>query len=95
MPWFTIFGIWFTYLEFNNFVNIDSTLVYFREISDKKINFLKDILDENGNIKTWKSILQQSKISKQFFFKWLQFLHTMPNLGKKMVNDNGNCQSVF
>ena len=24
--------------------------------SDKKIDFLKDILDENGNIKTWENL---------------------------------------
>ena len=42
---------------------------YFREFSDKKINFLKHILDENGNIKTWENILQQHNINKQLYFK--------------------------
>ena len=51
-------------LWFSNCVNIDGKLVCFREFSDKKVNFFKDILDENGNKKTCENILQQYKINK-------------------------------
>ena len=68
------------YLCFNNCVNIDSKVVYFSEFSDKKINFLKNILDENRNMKTWKNIFQQRKINQQL---WLQHIHAIPNLWKK------------
>ena len=76
---------------------IDSKVVYFRENSQiKKNNFLKDILDESGNIKTWKNILQQHKINKQIYFKWLQLIHTIPNYWEKeMVHDNGNCKNIL
>ena len=62
----------------------------------KKNNFLKDILDESGNIKTWKNILQQHKINKQIYFKWWQLIHTIPNYWEKeMVHDNGNCKNIL
>ena len=68
-------------LWFNNCVSID-----------KK----KDILDESGNIKTWENILQQHKINKQLYFKWLQLIHLIPNLWKKeIVYDNGNCKNLL
>ena len=84
------------YLWFNNYVNIDSKVVYFREFSDKKIYFVKDILDDNGNLKTWESILHQHKMNKQLYYKWLQLIHATRNLwGKEIVDDNGNCKSLL
>ena len=41
------------YLWFKNCINIDGKVVYFRNFSDKKNNFLKDILHERESIKTW------------------------------------------
>ena len=52
------------YLCFNNCIKIDIQVVCFREFLDKKINFLKDILDENGMIKTMRDVLRQHKINK-------------------------------
>ena len=71
-------------------------MVHFRELSDEKINFLKDILDGNENLKTWKNILEQYKINKQSDFKWLQPIHAIPNPWKKeMEHGNGNCKDLL
>ena len=71
-------------------------MVHFREFSDEKISFLKDILDGNVNLKTWKNILEQYKINKQFDFKWLQPIHAIPSPWKKeMEHDNGNCKDLL
>ena len=73
-------------------------MVYVREFSDKKICFLKDILDDNGNLKTWE-ILHQHKMNKQLYFKWLQLIqliHAIRNLWEKeIVDDNGNCKNLL
>ena len=84
------------YLWFNNYVNIDSKVVYFGEFSDQKIYFLKDILDDNGNLKTWGNILHQHKMNKQLYFKWLQLIHAIRNLWEKeIVDNNGNCKNLL
>ena len=84
------------YLWFNNYVNTDSKVVYFREFSDQKIYFLKDILDDNGNLKTWENILHQHKMNKQLYFKWLQLIHAIRNLWEKeIVDNNGNCKNLL
>ena len=71
-------------------------MIHFREFSDEKISFLKDILDGNENLKTWKNILEQYKINKQSDFKWLQPIHAIPNPWKKeMEHDNGNCKDLL
>ena len=44
----------------------------------------------------WENVLQQHKMNKQFYFKWLQLIHTIPNPWKKeMVHDNGNCKNLL
>ena len=40
------------YLWFNNQIKIDNNVVFFKHFSENKINFVSDILDDKGNIKT-------------------------------------------
>ena len=84
------------YLWFNSCVILTVKWSVLETSQIKKINFLEDILDKNGNIKTWENILQQHKINKQLNVKWLQLIHATPNLWKKeFVYDNGNCKNLL
>ena len=84
------------YLWFNNQIKIDNNVVFFKHFSENKINFVSDILDDKGNIKTWQNIILQHKISKNSYFKWIQLTHAIPKSWKRELNqDKGYCRNLL
>ena len=84
------------YLWFNNQIKIDNNVVFFKHFSENKINFVSDILDDKGNIKTWQNIILQHKISKNSYLKWIQLTHAIPKSWKRELNqDKGYCRNLL
>ena len=84
------------FLWFNNLINIDNSVVFFKDFSESKINYVSDIFDDKGNLKTWETIQTQYKISKKFYFKWLQLTQAIPRSWKKELSqDDGRCRNLL
>ena len=48
------------FLWYNSYIKIDKEVVCYKEFADKKINFVSDLFDENGELKSWQKILRLS-----------------------------------
>ena len=70
--------------------------MFFKHFSENKINFVSDILDDKGNLKTWENIKIQYKISKNSYFKWIQLTQAIPRSWKKELSqDEGRCRNLL
>ena len=45
------------FLWYNSYIKIDNEVVCYKDFADKKINFVSDLFDENGELKSWQKIL--------------------------------------
>ena len=58
----------------------------------KKINFISDLFDGNGELKSWQKILSDFQFTQKPYFKWFQLIHSIPN---HLLNDKGNCKNIL
>ena len=62
----------------------------------KKINYISDLFDENGELKSWQKILSDFQLTQKSYFKWFQLKHAIPKSWKLAVlNDKVNCKNFI
>ena len=84
------------FLWYNSYIKIDKEVVCFKEFANKKINFVSDVFDENGELKPWQKILSDFQLTQKSYFKWFQLIHAIPRPWKLAVlNDKGNCKNII
>ena len=83
------------FLWYSSYIKIDKEVVCYKEFADKKINFVSDLFDENGELKSWQKILSDFQLTQKFDFKWFQLIHAIPRPWKLAVlNDKGICKNI-
>ena len=61
-----------------------------------KTNYISDLFDENGELKSRQKILSDFQLTQKSYFKWFQLIHTNPRPWKLAVlNDKGNCKNII
>ena len=84
------------YLWFNTFIKIQNRVVYYKEFSDNKINYVCYFFDRNGNLKTLVNLMCMNIRLKKKYFKWFQLIHAIPKSWKKDIKvDQGNCRNLL
>ena len=48
------------FLWYNSYIKIDNKVVCYKDFADKNINYVSDLFDENGELKSWQKILRLS-----------------------------------
>ena len=71
-------------------------VVCYKHFADKKIDYVSDLFDENGELKSWRKILSDFQLTQKSYFKWFQPIHAIPRPWKLAVlNDKGNCKNII
>ena len=84
------------FLWYNSYIKIDNEVVCYKDFADKKINFVSDLFDENGELKSWQKILSDFQLTQKSYFKWFQLIHAIPRPWKLAVlNNKGNCKNIY
>ena len=73
---------------FNGYIKIGNKIVFHRKFSEKNINFVNELIKENGKFKTWKQITHEFKIDKNLHSEWIELVHATPNYWKKKLTKN-------
>ena len=63
---------------FNKHILIEKMSIFFLNFSDKGLNFVYQLFDNNGNVKSWSSIKEEFGFSNITDFKWQQLIYTLP-----------------
>ena len=76
-------------------MKINKKPFFYKEFSNKKINYVSNLFSDFGEIKSWEKVMDEFNLDKKFYFKWYQIIHTIPSSWKlTLLNDNGNCQNL-
>ena len=67
----------------------------FRDFSGKGLNFVYQLLDSNGNVKSWSSIKEEFGFSNILNFKWQQLMYTLPPCWKKLIKETDNADNLL
>ena len=85
------------YLWFNQYIRIDNSPVNFKGFSQRNINFISQLIDTNGNFKTWERIKNEYNLDDQLYFQWLQIINAIPRKWKELLrkNTSSNVNNLF
>ena len=84
-----------SFLWFNKHILIEKKSIFFRDYSDKGLNFVYQLFDNNGNVKSWSSIKKEFGFNKISNFKWQQLIHTLPPSWKKIIKETDNADNLL
>ena len=65
--------------------------IFFCHYSDKVLNAVYQLFDNNGNVKSWSSIKEEFGFNNIFNFKWQQLIYALPPSWKTNNKRNGYC----
>ena len=71
------------YLWFNKFIIVDNFYVNFTNFSNKNINFVSDLVNENCNFKSWETLKNEYHLDNKLYFQWMQLIHAIPLIWKQ------------
>ena len=57
--------------------------IFSRYFSDKGVNFVYQLFDNNGSIKSWSNIKEEFDFNNISNFKWQQLIFAIPHFWKK------------
>ena len=69
--------------------------IFFRDFSEKSLNFVYHLFDNNGNVKSWSIIKDEFGFSIISNFKWQQLIYTLPRSWKKIIKETDNADNLL
>ena len=83
-----------SFLWFNKHILIEKKSIFFRDFSDKGLNFVYQLFDNNGNVKSWSSVKEEFAYNNILNFKWQQLIHRLPPSWKK-IKETDNVDNLL
>ena len=68
---------------------------FFRYFSDKALNFVHQLFDNHGNVKSWSSIKEEFGFSDILNFKWQQLIYELPLFWKEIIKETDNADNLL
>ena len=83
------------FLWFNKHILIKKKSFFFRYFSDKGLNFVYQLFNNNGSVKSWSSIKGEFNFNNILNFKWQQLIYAIPSLWKKIIKGTDNAGNLL
>ena len=74
---------------------VDNSYVNFTNFSNKNINFVSDLVNENCNFKSWETLKDECHVDSKLYFQWMQLIHAIPLIWKQKINDCENAEKNY
>ena len=83
------------FIWFNSNIKVDSKLVRFYFFSDKNLNLIGQLFNDNGNIKPWKDLKVEFHLKDTHKIYCLQIIDALPKTWKDIIlKDKGNAKNL-
>jgi len=83
------------YIWFNTNIKIGNQSIFNRYFSSKNINFVGQLFEDNGTLKSWERIKEEHCLSDNKKFFWMQLIDAIPKAWKTAIsNDKGNAKNL-
>ena len=80
---------------FNSNIKVDSKPVHFSFFSDKNLNFIGQLFNDNGNINPWEDMKIEFHLKDTHKIYWLEFIYALPKSWKDIILKNkGNAKDL-
>ena len=77
------------FLWYNNYIKIEVTLIHFEKFSNKNVNFLSQLF-QNDRIISRVNLKYEYKLTTSMFFQWTQLQHAIPTKWKTLISNNSD-----
>ena len=57
-------------LWYHSYLEIDKNPFFYKEFSNKNINYVSNLFSDFGEIKSWEKVMDEFNLDKKFYFKW-------------------------
>ena len=75
---------------------IDNKSTYFYSFSNSNLNFVGQLFDTDGKLKSWECIKHQFSLKNNMQFQYLQIMHALPQHWKESINNfAGNLNNLY
>ena len=83
------------FIWFNSNIKVDSKSVHFSFFSDKNLDFIGQLFNDNGNIKPWKDLKIEFHFKDTHKIYWLQIIDVLLKTCKEIIlKDKGNTKNL-
>ena len=76
------------YLWYNANIQIDKTSIHFSRFSEKNINYVSQLFNNNGSIKKWHKFKREYNLHQNSYFQWVQLIDSIPEKWKFIIKKN-------
>ena len=84
------------FIWFNSNIKVDSKPVHFSFFSDKNLNFIGQLFNDDGNIKSWKDLKIEFHLKDIHKIYWLQIIDALPKTWNNIIlKDKGNSKNLI
>ena len=66
------------YLWYNENIQIDKTSIHFSRFSEKNINFVSQLFNNNGSIKKCHKFKRECNLHQNSYFQWVELIDSIP-----------------
>ena len=78
------------FLWYNIYIQIDEGDVYLSKFSQNNLNFVSQLFNTNGSIKTWYLLKQEYDLQNKSYFQWLQLINSIPEKWKLTIKQSSS-----
>ena len=71
----------------NKHIQIDNKSTYFYSFSNSNLNFVGQLFDTDGKLKSWDCIKHQFSLKNHMHFEYMQIIHALPQHWKESINN--------
>ena len=83
------------FLWFNKHILIEKKSIFFRYFSDKTLNFVYQLFDNNGSVNSWSSTKKEFDFNNVSNFKGQQLIYAIPLFWKKKIKETDNADNLI
>ena len=78
------------FLWYNKYIQINNKTAYFKSFTENYINFVMDLLEKLGKLKSSSVFKMQHILNNTFYFQWLRLTYTTTKACKNIAQNNVN-----
>ena len=83
------------YLWYNANIQIDKTSIHFSRFSEKNINYVSQLFNNNGLIKKWHKLKEEYNLHQNSYFQWVQLIDSIPEKWKFIIKKTMKLQLIL